>query len=63
MESTEQESTNTLQAGVRLDPEIFAIIDRFRTEEDRSMSKMIAILLKSHPRVQEALESESAIAA
>jgi len=63
MESTEPENNKTLQAGTRLDPRIYAIVDRFRTEEDRSMSNMIAILIKTHPRVEEILEAEMPVAA
>lgn len=58
METTDSETNQKiLQANVRFDPELFAIVDRFRTEEDRSMSNMIAVLLKTHPRIQPLLEA------
>jgi hypothetical protein len=56
MESTEQ-NDRKLQAGLRLDADLYAVIERFRTEEDRSMSNMIERLLKTHPRIQPELES------
>lgn len=63
MENTEQTSNNKMQAGVKLDPELYTIVDRFRADEDRSMSNMIERLLKTHPRVQKALSSEPKSAA
>lgn len=59
METTEQE-TKKQQALTMLEPEVFAIVDRMRADEDRSMSNMIAVLIKSHPRVQPILEGRSA---
>jgi hypothetical protein len=56
METAEQQSTK-IPAGTNLDPALFAVVDRIRTEEDRSMSNMIERLLKTHPRVQELLEA------
>jgi hypothetical protein len=55
-----EQNTNKVQAGVKMDPELFAIVDQFRAEEDRSMSNMIERLLKTHPRIQEVLEAEPA---
>jgi hypothetical protein len=52
-------NTNKIQAGVKMDPDLFAIVEQFRTEEDRSMSNMIERLLKTHPRIQEVLEAET----
>lgn len=62
MENTEQETTKKLQAGVQMEPDLFAIVDRIRIEEDRSMSNTIAVLLKTHPRVRAMLEGEPATA-
>jgi hypothetical protein len=59
METTEQD-TKKLQALTMLDPELFAIVERFKNEEDRSMSNMISNLLKTHPRIQPILEGQSA---
>lgn len=61
METAEQKSTK-VQAGAQLDPEVFAIVERLRIEEDRSMSNMIERLLKTHPRIQPILEGESVAA-
>jgi hypothetical protein len=52
-----------IQVGAKLDPELFGVLERFRTDEDRSMSNMIERLLKTHPRIQEVLEAEPATAA
>lgn len=49
-----------IQAGTQLEPELYAIVEELRTEEDRSMSNMIERLLKTHPRIQPVLESETA---
>lgn len=54
----EEQTTNTTQVGVRLNAELFTVIERFRVEEDRSMANMVAVLLKTHPRIQPILESE-----
>lgn len=62
MENTEQ-ATDKVQIAARVDPALFAVIDRFRTDEDRNMSNMIERLLKTHPRIQEVLEAEPATAA
>jgi hypothetical protein len=59
METPEQE-TKKQQALTMLEPELFATVDRLRTEEDRSMSNMINVLLKTHPRIQPILEGQSA---
>lgn len=59
MENTEPE-TKKQQALTMLDPELFAIVERFKNEEDRSMSNMISLLLKTHPRIQPILEEQSA---
>jgi hypothetical protein len=62
METTEQ-ITEKVQIAARIDSAVFAVVDRFREEEDRNMSNMIERLLKTHPRVQEVLEAETATAA
>jgi hypothetical protein len=61
MENTEQPG-NKVQIAAKVDPELFNILDRFRTEEDRNMSNMIERLLKTHPRVAEVLEAAPATA-
>lgn len=61
METTEQE-TKKQQALTMLEPDVFAIVDRLRAEEDRSMSNMILVLLKTHPRIQPILEGQTAVA-
>ena len=43
-----------------LEPELFAIVESLRVEEDRPMSQMIARLLKTHPRIQPILEAQTA---
>lgn len=63
MDSTEQNnSTNKVQIGTMVDPTLYAIIDKFRVDEDRSMSNMVERLLKSHPRIQPIIEAETATA-
>jgi len=59
MENTEQ-STNKIQYGGKLDADLFAVIDQMRINEDRPMSNMIQVLLKTHPRVQELLGTANA---
>lgn len=62
METTET-NTSKVQITAKVDPALFAVIEQFRTEEDRNLSNMIERLLKTHPRVQEVLEGESAVSA
>jgi uncharacterized protein HemY len=59
MENTEQ-TNDKVQIAARVDANLLAVIDRFRTEEDRNLSNMIERLLKTHPRVQPLLEAEAA---
>ena len=59
MENTEQ-STNRIQIGAKLEPELLAIVEQIRAEEDRSMSNMVERLLKTHPRIQPILERQTA---
>ena len=59
MADTEQ-NTSKVQVGANIDPDIFEVIDRFRSEEDRSLSNMIERLLKTHPRVAAELGAEPA---
>lgn len=56
MDNTETNNTTKIAVGANLDPAVFAVVDQFRAEEDRSMSNMIERLLKSHPRVKPMLE-------
>jgi len=62
MESTET-TNDKVQIAARVDPALFAVIDRFRSEEDRNLSNMIERLLKTHPRIQEVLEAGPATVA
>ena len=62
MEITETNNEKTPIAA-RIDSDLYAVIDRFRAEEDRNMSNMIERLLKTHPRVQEVLGAEPATSA
>lgn len=63
MANAETTTENKVMIAARVDADIYAVIDRFRTEEDRNLSNMIERLLKTHPRVQEVLEAETATAA
>ncbi len=58
MENTEQ-STNRIQIGAKLDPDVLAAVEQIRVEEDRSMSNMIERLLKTHPQVLPLLEGRA----
>jgi hypothetical protein len=62
METTEQ-NTNKVPMGTRVDPNIAAAIEQIVAEEERTVSNTIERLLKTHPRVQEVLEAESATTA
>lgn len=53
------ETTKRIQAGVGLEPILFEVIENMRIAEDRPMSNMISILLKTHPRVQEILAAQA----
>lgn len=53
-----QESNKRIQTGTNLDPAVYAAVERLRHEEDRPMSRMINVLLKSHPRISPMLEAE-----
>lgn len=60
MEATDQNTeptANKIQYGGKLDPAVYAVIDRLRREEDRPFSNMIERLLKTHPRIQPILET------
>jgi hypothetical protein len=48
---------------VKLDADVFSVVSSFAVDEDRSLSNMTERLLKTHPRVQEVLEAETATAA
>jgi len=63
MENTEQVDGGKPQISARVDTSVWAVIERIRQEENRTMSNMVESLLKTHPRIVEALASESAIAA
>jgi hypothetical protein len=59
MENTEQTQTK-IQVAAKIDPAVFALVERLRAEEDRNLSNMIERLLKTHPRIQPSLEAETA---
>lgn len=61
MENTEQ-TINKIQVAAKIDAALYAVIDRFRVEEDRNLSNMIERLLKTHPRIQQILETEASFA-
>jgi len=55
----EQEANNKrIQTGTNLEQTVYAAVEKLRINEDRPMSQMINVLLKTHPRVQEVLEAE-----
>lgn len=60
MENNTEQTNNKIQYGGKMDATLYAIIDGFRVEEDRNFSNMIERLLKTHPRVQPLLETETA---
>ena len=62
MENTET-STNKVQIAAKVDPELFDVVSRLATEDERSMSNMIERLLKRSPQVAAMLETEPATAA
>lgn len=51
-----------LPTQTRIDPVLWAAVSNLAATEERSMSKTIEMLLKSHPRIQPMLESQSATA-
>jgi len=61
MENTET-NTNKVQIAAKVDPELFEVVSRLATEDERSMSNMIERLLKRSPQVAAMLEMESAAA-
>lgn len=58
MENNEQniEQTSKIPFGGKMDPALYAVIDRFRAEEDRNFTNMVERLLKTHPRIQPLLD-------
>lgn len=64
-QNTEQanNAASRVPVGLKLDPALHAVIEQFRIQEDRPMANMVERLLKTHPRVQEILEAESATTA
>jgi len=63
MADTEQNNPTKVPVGTNLDPEIFGAISKFAVDEDRSISNMVNVLLKNHPRVQDFLATTEAEAA
>lgn len=62
MDTNTEPTANKIQVAAKIDPALYAVIEQFRTEEDRNLSNMIERLLKTHPRIQEILETETATA-
>jgi hypothetical protein len=60
--NTEPTATKIPYSG-KLDPAVYAVIDRLRRDEDRPLSNMMERLLKTHPRVQEILEATPEVVA
>ena len=56
-------NTNKVQIGVKVDPDLHAVITQLAAEDDRSLSNMVERLVKQHPQVQELLEQQQAAAA
>lgn len=56
------ETTNEkVTTSIRIDSEVHAVVGILAEQEDRpSMANMIERLIKTHPRVQELLETETA---
>lgn len=63
MAEQEQNTNKKVPVGTNLEPAVHAAVESLRAEEDRPMSNMVERLLKTHPRVQEILEAESATVA
>lgn len=59
MENTEQ-TNNKIQIGAKVDPAISEAVEFLAKSDERSISNTIERLLRSHPQVQEILESEPA---
>lgn len=59
MEINTEQTNNKIQYGGKMDATLYAVIDRFRAEEDRNFSNMVERLLKTHPRIQPLLETET----
>jgi len=55
----QEQKTNKIPVGTNVDPALYAVLDQFRTEEDRPMSNMVERLLKTHPRIEPLLETET----
>ena len=61
-QNTEQNG-NKVQLGARVDPAIFAAIEKLAADDERSVSNTVERLLKSHQQVAEILKSQAAGAA
>lgn len=59
---TNNENTIRVQVGANLDPVVYDAVKGIAEDEDRSVSRTIERLLKTHPRVQPMLETEAAAA-
>jgi hypothetical protein len=52
--------TGKTQTSLRIDTNVLNAVVLLAGEEERSMANMIAVLLKTHPRIQPILEGQSA---
>lgn len=60
---TNEITKEKVATSIRLDADIYAAIATLATEDDRpSQANMIERLIKTHPRVQPLLETETAVA-
>jgi hypothetical protein len=62
MENTES-NNNKMPVTAKVDPAVYAAVERLAREDDRSVSNMVERLLKQSPLVSEILNAESAEAA
>ena len=62
MENTEtnNEQITKTQIGARVDPAVFAAIEKIANEEERTISNTVERLLRNSPRVQEIMEPATA---
>ena len=59
---TNNENTIRVQVGANLDPVVYDAVKRIAEDEDRSVSRTIERLLKTHARVQPMIEPDSTAA-
>lgn len=63
METTTEIQKDKVTTSIRIEAEVYAAVGKLAEDEDRpSMANMIERLLKTHPRIQEAMEPATAAA-